>query len=78
VISFSGDDRFLNDADLVRRAERFGNYVEVELQAGAEAQELLRRAVEVAEIQRFEVADPSLREIFVTSVGGEATGEEDA
>ena len=78
VIAFHGDDRFLNDADLVRRADRFGNYVEVELQAGAEAQELLRRAVEAAEIQRFEVAEPSLREIFVTSVGGEATGEEDA
>ena len=78
VIAFDGDDSFLDDPDLVRRSDNYGNYVEIELQPNRDPQELLIRAAEGARIQRFEVAAPSLREIFVTSVGEdveEAEGE---
>ena len=75
VMAFHGDDGFLREARLVRKADNYGNYVEIELQPGADPQALLRRAMEGAEIQRFEVAEPSLREIFITAVGGEENGQ---
>ena len=69
VMAFHGSDGFLKDAGLVRNSENYGNYVEIELQPGADPQALLRAAVEGAEIQRFEVGEPSLRDIFLTAVG---------
>jgi ABC-2 type transport system ATP-binding protein len=75
VLAFRGDDGFLKDETLVKRADNYGQYVEVELQEGADPQVLLRRALDGAQIQRFEVADPSLREIFILSVGEDDDAE---
>lgn len=74
-IAFDGSDGFLKDTKLVRQAEHRGNHVEVELQVGADPGELLRRALSGARIHRFEVSEPSLRDIFLMAVGGEDTGE---
>ena len=74
-MGFRGDDGFLKDDALVKRADNYGQYVEVELQEGADPQVLLRRALDGAQIQRFEVADLSLREIFILSVGEDDDAE---
>ena len=47
----------------------YGNYVEVRLAPGADAQELLRLASSTAKLSRFEVMEPSLEEIFIEVVG---------
>jgi ABC-2 type transport system ATP-binding protein len=47
----------------------YGNYVEVRLKSGADSQELLRLAAGQARINRFEVVEPSLEEIFIETVG---------
>ncbi len=74
-IAFEGNDDFLEDTKLVRRADRRANHVEVELQTGADPGDLLRRALSGARIHRFEVSEPSLRDIFLMAVGGEDAGE---
>ena len=74
-IAFEGNDDFLNDTKLVRQAEHRANHVEVELQVGADPGDLLRRALAGARIHRFEVSEPSLRDIFLMAVGGEDSGE---
>ena len=75
TLSFEGQDAFLDDRSLVHKFDNYGNYVEVELQEGREPRELLQRAMEMATVQRFEVSEPSLRDIFISEVGSDASGE---
>jgi len=66
----------LHDRALVERVDDLSRFFEVELAAGADAQELLRRVLEAgARIQRFERVQPSLHQIFLQRVG--ATGVEE-
>ena len=66
----------LADRTLVSRADDQNRYYEIELAVGADAQTLLRRIVETgAPIQRFELVQPSLHQIFLEKVG--ATGVEE-
>jgi ABC-2 type transport system ATP-binding protein len=66
----------LNDHTLVARADHNNRFVEIELAAGADPQQLLQRLIAVgALIERFERVNPSLHQIFLEKVG--ATGIED-
>jgi ABC-2 type transport system ATP-binding protein len=66
-------DRLLADRAVVRRADNYGNYAEVELPAGSDSQRLLERLVSTgARVTRFEVTEPSLHKIFLDRVGAEA------
>ena len=63
----------LADQSLVRRVDDSNRFFEVELATGADPQKLLRRLVDAgASIQRFELVQPSLHQIFLQKVG--ATG----
>jgi ABC-2 type transport system ATP-binding protein len=62
----------LADRALVARADDQNRYLEVELAGGADPQELLRRVVATgARVQRFELVQPSLHQIFLQTVGAE-------
>ena len=66
-------DAIFADRRLVASADRFGNYAEVALAAGADPQHLLERLVQAgARITRFEIAEPTLNKIFLDLVGPEA------
>jgi ABC-2 type transport system ATP-binding protein len=66
----------LADRSLVSRADDQNRFYEIELAPGADPQELLRRVVATgAPIQRFELVQPSLHQIFLERVG--ATGVEE-
>ena len=59
-------------AKLVAKADDQNRFVECELLPGADAQELLRRLVQAgASIERFELIQPSLHQIFIQRVGAE-------
>jgi len=68
-IKYDGDARFLEDKRLVQSFNDYGNYVEVRLAPGANAQDLLRLASANARLNKFEVMEPSLEEIFLEAVG---------
>jgi ABC-2 type transport system ATP-binding protein len=68
-IKYEGDSRFLQERRLVQSFNDYGNYVEVRLAPGADAQELLRLAAAGARLSRFELVEPSLEEIFLDAVG---------
>ena len=70
-MQYDGDPR-LEECPLVQSINNYGNYVEVRLKPGADAQELLRMAAERARIGRFELLEPSLEEIFIERVGHHA------
>ena len=62
-----GADRLVPD-DLIADVEQRGDGVHVRLHPDADTQELLRRALASGRVDRFDVAEPSLEEIFVDAV----------
>ncbi len=69
-MEYDGDGAFLRRADgLVESSNDYGNHVEVRLRKGADPQELLRLAMASCRVSRFELAEPSLEEIFIDVVG---------
>jgi len=68
-IRYEGDSSFLREPKLVQTCNDYGNYVEVRLAPGADAQELLQLAASKARLSKFEIMEPSLEEIFLEVVG---------
>jgi ABC-2 type transport system ATP-binding protein len=67
---FSGDDSFLRSSH-VADARNYAGIAEITLHSPEGAQPLLREAVSGgAQIMRFEVIEPTLEEIFITTVKG--------
>jgi ABC-2 type transport system ATP-binding protein len=72
---YEGKADFLKDPSLVEGCDDYGQYVEIRLSARATPQDVLKRAVDEVAVNRFEIAEPSLNEIFikvVQSQGGES------
>jgi len=69
ILVFDGDRDFLGslpDASVIDHGRR----AEVRLREGADPQEVLRAAVSAgARVEKFEIAEPSLREIFLERAG---------
>jgi ABC-2 type transport system ATP-binding protein len=72
VLAYEGDGTFLAGLPGVAQLTDFGRYVELRLGAGADPQEILRAAAARLRVSRFEIVEPSLRDIFVERVRGEA------
>ncbi len=70
-VVFEGDDSFLRNP-AVESVKQYGGMAEVKLNdANPDAQPLLAEAVaRGTRIQRFEVKEPTLEEIFIEAVGG--------
>jgi ABC-2 type transport system ATP-binding protein len=68
ILAYNGKPDFLKQNGLVKDYNDFGNYVEVHLREGANPQALLAAAMQQTEVLRFEVAEPSLHEIFISTV----------
>src|SRR5918992_1539670 len=68
-LQITGGDGVLNDPSLVANIRENGDDFEVLLAPGAEAQTLLKRLIENgAVINKFELAEPSLHDIFIAKV----------
>jgi ABC-2 type transport system ATP-binding protein len=77
LVNFDGArgaaDRVFADRQLVAKADVSGQFAELELAAGADAQGILQALVSSgARLSRFELAEPSLNKIFIDLVGPEA------
>jgi len=72
----SGVASILRDHSLVKRADDSNRFFEIEMAPGADPQALLKRIIDSgASVQRFEMIQPSLHQIFLQKVG--ATGIEE-
>jgi ABC-2 type transport system ATP-binding protein len=75
VLDCDNADAVLN-SNLIKRHTRFASYSELLLNDGVDAQEVLRQVLAAgARVNRFELIEPSLNEIFIESVTGK--NEED-
>ncbi len=71
VLEFEGDNSFLNQIKGIRRIYNFGRYVEIELEKETDPQDILKTVVNKVKLTKFEVAEPSLNDIFIRVVGEE-------
>ena len=69
LAGLEGDWQFVRQVEGVREVLDTGNLVEIKLLPGADPQRILAALVERVRVNRFEVAEPSLEEIFIRSVG---------
>lgn len=68
-LEFEGDPSFLDSLENVRINNRSTNFAEIRVLGDRDMQEILRIAMENAEIHKFERMEPSLTEIFISTVG---------
>ncbi|HZU23648.1 MAG TPA: ATP-binding cassette domain-containing protein [Terriglobales bacterium] len=68
-IDYEGDASFLRSSPLLEVFNDYGNHVEVRLKPAADPQDLLREAMQRVRVNRFELMEPSLEEIFIETVG---------
>ena len=74
-IEFEGDGEFLKKSPLVKRADVYQNYAELELVDIHKSRELLSSIDDQLNIRKFEIVEPSLNSIFINVVGVPATLE---
>ncbi len=68
ILDYEGPSSFLTE-DLIKKQTRFANYDELLLNEDSDSQEVLRRALAAGgRVNRFELVEPSLNEIFIESV----------
>jgi ABC-2 type transport system ATP-binding protein len=68
--ALNGVGAILRDTSLVKKLDENNRFFEIELAADADPQALLRRLIDVgASIERFELVQPSLHQIFIQRVG---------
>lgn len=68
-IEFQGDASFLDELENVRINNRSTNFAEIRVLNGENMQDILKTAIEHSEIYKFERVEPSLTEIFISTVG---------
>lgn len=68
-IEFEGDPSFLDQLDNVRINNRSTNFAEIRVLDGQTPKNILETAMNHAEIYTFQRVEPSLQEIFISTVG---------
>src|SRR5687767_4326050 len=74
-VEYDGDGSFLSGLPSVKKATIVNNAAELALEDGADPQRILEAAMAKLRIHKFEVASPSLEEIFIAKVGTETLME---
>ncbi len=70
-IECSGDGDFLERSGLVEKVNHYGEVMEAKLLPGTDPQEILKGALQQGvRINRFELVEPPLNDIFIEKVGG--------
>ncbi|MBI4721031.1 MAG: ATP-binding cassette domain-containing protein [Chitinivibrionia bacterium] len=70
TLRFSGDGAFLKDLPGVASYSDYGNEVFLRLDEGADARAILSEAARRLDITKYELADPSIHDIFIEQVSG--------
>jgi ABC-2 type transport system ATP-binding protein len=71
TVRFSGDAAHLEGHPAVERVSAFGQELTLTLKPGTDTNEILRRALDGGRVERFEIGEMSLHDIFIAKVGEE-------
>jgi ABC-2 type transport system ATP-binding protein len=75
-LEFEGNAEFLKKSPLVKRADVYQNYAELELFDIKKSRELLAKLDDKLDLRKFEIVEPSLNSIFINVVGVPVTQPE--
>ncbi len=64
-LEIEGDGDFVARLPGVKKMTEFNNYIELQLEDGADANEILKQVVQRVRVSRFDVVEPSLYDIFI-------------
>ncbi len=67
-----GDGGFVSSLAGIRKVTDFNNYLELELEQGADTDSILKAVTQRVSVRRFALVEPSLYSIFIDMAGGEA------
>lgn len=76
-LRFSGERSDLENHPGVEKVNTFGQELSITLRSGADPNDILRHAVQRGRVERFEIGEMSLHDIFITQVKGEGGEVED-
>jgi hypothetical protein len=76
-LEYEGNGDFLKSSSLVKRADVYQNYAELELVDIQKSRELLFSIGDKLNIRKFEIVEPSLNSIFINVVGVPATPQDE-
>lgn len=68
LLEFEGDEAFIDSLENVRINNRSNRFAEIRLLEGQTASDILKKAIEHVEVKKFEQVEPSLTEIFISTV----------
>ncbi|MCA1803375.1 MAG: DUF4162 domain-containing protein [Rhodothermaceae bacterium] len=68
-LEFEGDGSFLERIEGIRINNKSVNFAEIRLLNGIDEQEILKAALQHVRVTKYEFVQPSLNEIFISSVG---------
>ena len=68
LLEFEGDGGFIDSLENVRINNRSNRFAEIRLLEGQTASDILKKAIEHVEVKKFEQVEPSLTEIFISTV----------
>jgi ABC-2 type transport system ATP-binding protein len=71
-LDYDGDGSFLRTLPGIERVNDAGKSAEIFLRDGNDPQDVLRSVVGRLQVRRFDLREPSLHEIYVRAVGGDA------
>jgi ABC-2 type transport system ATP-binding protein len=69
LMEFEGNAGFLDQLGDVRINNRSTNFAEIRMLDGQDTQDILNTAIQHVNIHKFECVEPSLQEIFISTVG---------
>ncbi len=64
-VEMDGDGRFIGELAGVNKVTEFTNYIEVDLEDGADSNQILKAITDKVTVRRFELVEPSLYDIFI-------------
>ena len=76
-LEYDGEGTFLRSLPDVRQCSLVNNAAEISLNEGADPQKILEATLGRLRIRRFEVAAPSLEEIFIAKVGADSLAQQE-
>ncbi len=72
-LEFDGDGRFLRDLPFVQDAILYEHAAELRLADGTAPRDILSAVVDKLDLRKFELVEPSLQSIFISTVGDKET-----
>lgn len=78
LLEFQGDDSFLDTFTGVRINNRSTNFAEIRILGDLKHQQILETAMKHSEVHKFQLVEPSLNEIFISTVGADNIKNQEA